>query len=208
MRRHDPGLVTDARRLDRYDWINLAGPLAAHRPGWIGAGPEGVAAGLGSIWVVAQDAGRLLRIDPATRRVVDRIDIGVGARLVTTGEGAVWVSHFADNTVLRIEPKSGDVTASDVVCTGPQGLAVTAGRVWTACTFSDQVVGLDPESLAVTTDLPVAGYPDPLAVSVDGILLVVPEQGPAVVSIDATAIDGEVWVTSHSTDRVYHLPVR
>lgn len=133
--------------------------------------------------------------------------------------------------MLRVDPGSGEVTASARVCSGPQGLAVTARQVWTACTFSDQVVGLDPASLEVTSDVPVSGYPDPLTVSPDGTLLVVPEQGPAVVSIDpasgevvdervlgelaplgdranldATVLDGEVWVTSHSTDRVYHLP--
>ena len=196
-----------------------------------GAGPEGVTDGFGSIWLVAQDAGELLRIDPASRRVVDRIDIGVGARLVTTGGGAVWVSHFADNTVLRIDPESGEVTASAELCDGPQGLAVVAGQVWTACTFSDQVLGLDPQTLEVTTDVAVAGFPDPLTVTPEGTLLAVPEQGPAVVAIDpasgevleervlaelaplndsanldADVVAGEVWVTSHSTDRVYHLP--
>ena len=34
VRRHDPGLVTDARRLGRFGWINLVGPLVATRSGW------------------------------------------------------------------------------------------------------------------------------------------------------------------------------
>ncbi|MGZ5400229.1 MAG: hypothetical protein ACXWDM_09460, partial [Nocardioides sp.] len=34
VRRHDPGLVTDARRFGRFAWINLVGPLAATRSRW------------------------------------------------------------------------------------------------------------------------------------------------------------------------------
>ena len=34
VRRHDPGLVADARRLGRFGWINLAGPLAETRSAW------------------------------------------------------------------------------------------------------------------------------------------------------------------------------
>lgn len=34
VRRHDPGLVKDARRLGRFAWINLAGPLVEVRRGW------------------------------------------------------------------------------------------------------------------------------------------------------------------------------
>ena len=133
--------------------------------------------------------------------------------------------------MLRVDPGSGEVTASGEICTGPQGMAVAAGLVWTACTFSDQVVGLDPETLEVVTDVPVAGNPDSLVVSPAGSLLAVPEAGPAVVTIDpasgevlderllgeaaplndranldATILGGEVWVTSHSLGRVYHLP--
>ena len=123
------------------------------------------------------------------------------------------------------------MTASPELCNGPQGLAVLAGRVWTACTFSDQVLALDPVTLEVVAEVPVAGSPDPLTVTPDGLLLAVPEQGPAVVTIDpdtgeviqeqvlgeiaalgdranldAVVVADEVWVTSFSTDRVHHLP--
>ena len=62
-----------------------------------GAGPEGVSAAFGSVWLVAQDAGRLLRVDPGPAEVTARIKLGVGARLVAPGPDAMYVAHYADN---------------------------------------------------------------------------------------------------------------
>src|SRR5205085_10022023 len=100
-----------------------------------GAGPEGVAAGFGSGWVVAQDAGRLLRVDPERAKVTTRLDVGVGARLVAAGPDAMYVALYADDTVLRVDPETGSIAASGEVCDGPQAMAVTGGRVWVTCTL-------------------------------------------------------------------------
>ena len=80
------------------------------------------AVGLGSVWVVAQDAGKLVRVDPATSAVAGTADIGVGARLVTSGGGAVWVSHYANGTVLRVEQEVVEGAALE------QGVVVVASH--------------------------------------------------------------------------------
>lgn len=41
-----------------------------------GAGPCGATAGFGAVWVAADGAGTLVRIDPATLAVVRRIEVG------------------------------------------------------------------------------------------------------------------------------------
>ena len=112
--------------------------------------------------VYPQDAGTLARIDPATRRIVDRVDIGVGARLVLAGRDALYVAQFRDDRVLRVDTRTLAVRRSPRVCTGPQGMAEAGGSVWVACTFSDEVVALDqlPEQL-VFADVVVASTASP-----------------------------------------------
>ena len=91
-------------------------------------------------------------------------------------------------------------------------------------------MGLDPDSLEVVEDVAVPGYPDTVVTAPDGRLLVVAEQGPTLVGVDpatgaveervldelaplgdranldAAVVDGQAWVTSHSTGRVHRLP--
>ena len=186
--------------------------------------------GLGSVWVVAQDAGKLVRVDPATSAVAGTADIGVGARLVTTGGGAVWVSHYANGTVLRVDPATLAVTTSPRICGGPQGIVATAEAVWVACTTDNVVVRLDPTSWAVTARVTTPTAPDGLVAGPDGRLRLVAQQGPTLVVIDPTtnavvsqqvlgtvpqlydqanlavAVTADAtWVSSFSADAVHRL---
>ena len=196
-----------------------------------GAGPEGITAGFGSIWVVEQDAGTLARIDPATRQVVGRVRIGEGARLVLAGRSALWVAHFATDRVLRIDPRTLAVRKSPKLCSGPQGMAEVGRRLWVACTFDDLVVPLDTGTLAPAEPVAVTGLPDP-AVADSGRVLVLAEQGPRLVVLDATTGEvleeqelgaapalydsanldlvvsgGNVWATSYTEDGVHRVPL-
>src|SRR5919204_529293 len=84
----------------------------------VGAAPFNVAAGFGSVWVAI--AGGLSRLDPASGRVVARINVGGRPWGVAVGEGAVWV-----------------------------GVAAGGGSVWAADNSTDAVWRLDPGTGAV-----------------------------------------------------------
>jgi DNA-binding beta-propeller fold protein YncE len=197
-----------------------------------GDGPEGVAGGFGSVWLVAQDAGKLLRIDPADNTVTDEIPLDVGARLVAPGPDAMYVAHYANDTILRVDPETNAVTTSDSFCDGPQEMAVLDGKVWVTCTLSDELVAFDAATLERVASVPVEGSPDSVTATADGQLAVVAEDGPTLVMVDpATATvtsttvlgderalgdranldlalaSGEAWVSSFLADRVYHLPL-
>jgi hypothetical protein len=71
-----------------------------------GGGPllgfsETIAIGAGGVWLAEPFAEQVVRIDPATRRVVARIPAGV-ATAVAVGQGGVWV--VSSNGLLRIDP--------------------------------------------------------------------------------------------------------
>jgi outer membrane protein assembly factor BamB len=78
---------------------------------------EDMTAGFGQLWINAVDRGQVLRLDPASRRIVARIPVGRLSTGLTTAGGAVWaLTHAgdpsrADYTLARIDPVTNRVTA-------------------------------------------------------------------------------------------------
>ncbi len=66
-------------------------------------GVNGLAVGLGSVWVTS---GGLTRIDAATGRVIERLDIGGDGGNVVVAGGAVWLAADGRAYVLRISRRS------------------------------------------------------------------------------------------------------
>jgi hypothetical protein len=129
-------------------------------------------AGYGSVWAV-DTSGQILRVDPRTRQVRQRIPVAPDA-ILNVGAGAVWVLETSQaqapgGRVLRIEPTTGRVTARARVQipTSPGftgvDIVLVAGRPWVIGPLG--VVQLDPETLRpvqrVSVD-PADGEPQPL----------------------------------------------
>jgi streptogramin lyase len=155
------------------------------------------------MWVVAQDAGRLLRLDSATGETVDRVDIGPGARLVTSGKRWLYVSHYRDGRVLRVDPENGEIVRSPHTCGGPQGMALADGRLWVACSVDATVLGLDPDTLEVLETLEAADAPDAVTVAPDGRVLVASQTGPTLLVFDPTDPAGAEQVPLGGEDQLY-----
>ena len=67
----------------------------------VGRGSAGLACGR-SVWLANYDTGRLLRIDPATRKVTGQLALGGQPRSVILAAGSVWVSNQRQGTVARV----------------------------------------------------------------------------------------------------------
>jgi YVTN family beta-propeller protein len=95
-------------------------------------GPLGITTGFGSVWVVCYWRQQLLRIDPSTRRVVARIEIGRGPLSVAAGSGSVWVTNRDSRTVSRIDPRSNRIAAEIAIPSpaSPQGVVTGRDAVW------------------------------------------------------------------------------
>jgi YVTN family beta-propeller protein len=65
-------------------------------------GIGGLAIGFGSVWVTS---GGLTRIDAATGRVIERLDLGDDGGNVIVAGGAVWVTADGQPYVVRISPQ-------------------------------------------------------------------------------------------------------
>jgi streptogramin lyase len=87
-----------------------------------------VAVGTEAIWVDEPGAGRLLRIDPRTRKVVASVAIGRSTFGSSLALGRLlWA--VTDRGLVAVDPSSGAVRTR-VSLAGAHAVAVDGGRVW------------------------------------------------------------------------------
>ena len=137
------------------------------------AGILQVAVGAGSVWVSngyysSGPAPRgpsdvVLRIDPRTKRVVDRIPVDLPTALAY-GHGSVWVTSASYGTLSRIDPKSGEVVAKIDVDRGAVEIAAdeSSGAVWVGGVTlnydkpeNNKLSRVDPATNRVVAQIPI-----------------------------------------------------
>jgi DNA-binding beta-propeller fold protein YncE len=131
-------LVVDAKRNRVAGNVNTGGgPLLGFS--------QTIALGGGGVWLAEPFAEQVVRIDPANRRVVDRIPAGAATNLAV-GQGAVWV--VSSRGLLRIDIDEQRVVAAVPASELRLTLLVTTGggAVWAAGWNS--VARIDPGRVA------------------------------------------------------------
>jgi streptogramin lyase len=191
-----------------------------------------VAVGAGSVWVASasEDSDLVLRVDPDTERVVDRIPLGSPLTSLAFGHGSVWVTSSGRDTLSRVDPRTGEVDAEIEVGRGATDVAADggSGAVWVASgSFSREdsehkLSRVDPETDRVVAEIPIAaharyGGAQGVAVgegavwaqSVNGRLFKVDPATDEVVadlslgeySSDLAVYGGAVWATAQVSER-------
>lgn len=107
----------------------LAGTSGATR---IGSPTFGLAAGHGSVWVAGLGSGDVIRVDPASGKVVERITVGARVFNLAAAPGAVWAVDNALSTAVRLDTKTGRVTARVPVGFQPYDVEWGFGSAWVA----------------------------------------------------------------------------
>ena len=202
---------SDAATVSRIDpsYDRTVQTISIRGSGLAGFGVSAVAFGFGSLWV-ADSGGRLSRIDPASRAVVETVVVGGGSKAIAVGAGGVWVANAWDDTVSRIDP-TNVVTATIPVGRGPSGIAVGAGAVWVVNRLDDTVSRIDASTGAVQETIRVGRRPSGVAVGAGAVW--VANSGGTISRIDprtnevsktiriggsltgVAAFAGSVWVT-------------
>jgi streptogramin lyase len=150
--------------------------------------------GAGSVWVSSEDylpgpvygkkpSDVVLRIDPRTNRVVDRISVYSSSGLAF-GHGSVWVTSPSYGIVSRIDPETDEVVANIEVGRGAVDIATDegSGAVWVAGLYLSKTMSgldspkysedrkltrIDPETNRVVAEIPIEAHsPDGGASSV------------------------------------------
>jgi hypothetical protein len=126
----------------------------------------GLAAGeAGTVWAL-EKAGNVLHVDPAARRILDRVAVAVDTNEhmeIVAGAGARWVS--SDHTPVR--RIAADATVAAVIETGGGiPLDFAAGLVWGA--RADELWAIDPRRNEVTRHVALEDVAEILALDVEG----------------------------------------
>jgi streptogramin lyase len=107
----------------------FAGPSAATQ---IGSPTFGLATGGGSVWVGGLGSGDVIRIDPATGKVVKRISVGARVFNLAAAPSAIWAIDNALATAVRVDTKTGTVTTRVPVGFQPYDVEWGFGSAWVA----------------------------------------------------------------------------
>jgi DNA-binding SARP family transcriptional activator/streptogramin lyase len=116
-------------------------------------GIQSLAVGAGGVWV-AVGLHAVARLDPASGRIVRRIDVGSPPQAVAVGEDAVWAATGGER-VVRIEPDSNRASAFQQI-RYPVGVTTGFGRVWVV---DGQLTVFDAQSLNPDGGVPSGEYP-------------------------------------------------
>ena len=91
---------------------------------------NGIAAGLGRVWILDAAAGTVTPIDPTTFEVGTVIRVGRSPRDIAVGAGSVWVTD-AGGILYKIDPAT--LVVSPIRVGAPLALVavdVASGKVW------------------------------------------------------------------------------
>jgi virginiamycin B lyase len=146
---------------------------------------DGVAVGAGAVWIVSGPSSAVLRIDPDTATVTDRIAIVTRPDVLSphpSGVAAdanfVWVLNGNTATVTKIDPELRGIVATLPLGRGRGSATLTAGEgaVWVSNRDDGTVTRIDAETNAVTS-IPVTIHDRPTDVAVAGGLVWVSVDG-------------------------------
>jgi DNA-binding SARP family transcriptional activator/DNA-binding beta-propeller fold protein YncE len=134
--------------------------------------PWSLAVGLGGVWVT-DGSSRLVRIDPATGRLKERIDVGQRLNGVAVGEGAVWTIGGRAAAVSRVDSETGRVTDRIPIVSRPRrespypiAIEAKGGSVWVLDANVARVTRIDARERGVTATIPIGVDRRPLRLGV------------------------------------------
>jgi ABC-type transport system substrate-binding protein len=185
-----------------------------------------MAEGYGALWFAIPGGGQVLRVDPASGAVSDRIPVSEGPGVVAVGAGTVWAAKVPGDVIARIDPESGTITKRVRLTSGTiAALAFGSGALWVADSAGNGLLEIDPASGSVRRRLPLQVEPTSLVVA-DRDLWVADYGGAVVAHVarrtgqtlatvhvgngpSALAVDGDtVWVANALDSTVSKIGAR
>ena len=114
----------------RDDTVTTVSPSGEAETFEVGPGPSGLAVTDDAVWIAHFWNDELWRLDPDTKEVEARIQLGEGAYDVKAGLGAIWVTSVDSRTITRVDPETNRVTATFQLTFPAYELAVGEDALW------------------------------------------------------------------------------
>jgi putative copper export protein/glutamine cyclotransferase len=123
----------------------------------VGVEPNGLTAWGRYLYVSDHTRGRVVRIDPASNRVVASVPL-TGADWITGLGNSLFVSQES-NVVARLDARTLRVTGRVAVDRDPLGSAIVDGKLWVPCIDAGRVDVVDPATMKVVRRFAAGGGP-------------------------------------------------
>jgi streptogramin lyase len=144
----------------------------------VAAGVDGLAIGGDDVWAVSRSAAAVLRIDPLTSEIRDRIPLDDDSEratqplVISADPKFVWVLNEDTATVSKIDPTLHDVVETYRLGVGRSSLALATGEgaAWVSNAFDGTVTRIDALTSEVAS-IPVSAHDRPKGVTVAGGLV-------------------------------------
>lgn len=217
-------------------WVPLCGrtnsllrvDIATSRFTILSFGPAREEAGItvsdDSVWLVADDVGTLIRIDPKRNRIRQRFALPPGSYNPVYSNGRIWVSGVKSNVLTVVDVRSGAIVASISVGPEPRFLTTGAGSVWTLNQADGTITRVDESALKViaTIDARIPGQGGDIAFGSGSIWAT--RFGTPLTRIDAQSNrivrqwtgsggdslrvgHGSIWMTDYRNGSLLRIPV-
>jgi hypothetical protein len=171
------------------------------------AAPCAAAAGEKWIWVSEYGAPYLLKIDPATNKVVSKTGIGTGSCGLGYGAGSMWIEDTNTSTVSRVSVATGKRIKAIKVGFTPYDTTFAYGSAWTTAFTQGDLERIDPARNAVVNRWKLAkatgavgAFGSIWATGSDGVIRVDPTSHKVIARIP---VDGGAGWTAASADAVW-----
>jgi YVTN family beta-propeller protein len=106
--------------------------------------PCAAAAGGKFVWVSEYATPYLLKIDPATNKVVGKTQIGFGSCGLGYGAGSLWIEDTSSNTVSRVSATTGKRLRAIPVGSEPYDATFAFGSAWVTSNGRGELDRIDP----------------------------------------------------------------
>jgi hypothetical protein len=112
-------------------------------------------AGGGSIWVADDQAAQVIRVSPATGKILVRAAVGDGPADMVFSATTAWVINHRDRRLMSIDLATNAVTeVVTVPGDAPERMALLAGSLWITGRGTD-LVQVDPQAGAVKATIEI-----------------------------------------------------
>jgi streptogramin lyase len=105
---------------------------------------DAVAVGSDALWTTSFYGSTLLKVDPASRKVVQRIPLGGEGSGVLVRGGSVWASVYDAGLIVRVDAASGRIVQRIRVGTKPRDLVFDGTSIWVVNQGSSSISRIRP----------------------------------------------------------------
>lgn len=187
------GLASDDTSL----WVPLCGEAALARIDLMSGsvtrlplaglteGGGALATGVGSVWILSDRRGSLLRIDPASGLAVADVYLPDGTSALAFGMDALWAAATGTHQVVRINPHNNVVEERVAVGQAPGAIAAAEDAVWSLNAGNGTVSRIDAKTNRVVATIDVGAATAGAAIVTGAGAAWVSAPGHPLVRIDA-----------------------